>query len=158
MDPEDPRFEHAVAVTLARFKSLAPHLLEDMAQELRIALWQSEVDKPYTVAYRRAMDWWRRYWGRESTGQRGWANREIPFSSFPGRVEGSATSAWASEHDFERMTGILGPRKARVMYLYYAEGMTIYEIAEELGTTWSNVGFIMRRARAKIRRLLESEA
>lgn len=70
LSPNDPRFEKAVHVAVALFWKQLHHNglchadLEDLAQELRIALLREGASYPIVVAKRRAIDWWRDLYGR----------------------------------------------------------------------------------------------
>lgn len=67
LDPEDPRFEHAVQRGLAAFirnPKFQAADMEDLAQEIRIALLERGAPAPVRVAKLAAIDWWRAEYGR----------------------------------------------------------------------------------------------
>lgn len=83
LSPEDPRFNRAVRAGVRMF-SHRNHLcgadLDDLAQEIRIALWQKGGQYPKRVARQRAIDWWRKAFGLEegqSKRNRGHLGREV---------------------------------------------------------------------------------
>lgn len=98
MSPDDPRFERFVVAGMwpfLRSSFLGQQDLEDMAQDVRLVLWQYEGPYRSTVARRAAIDWWRDYWGRARKdgsnrvrhGQlMHWALREMTIESHQGHV------------------------------------------------------------------------
>ncbi len=154
-DPSDPLFEDAVAYARSLFPTLRADLLDDLSQEVRLALWKSgRPEFRLTVAYRAAMDFWRHFWGRGERRRMGQleipvaqiADRAVPIGT--GRRSDADEGAQIGDLD-QVLVDVLGVRDAAMLVLY-VEGHPMHAIAARYGVDESRVSQILRRARRRL--------
>ncbi len=170
LDPSDPRFERAVQRALDGFGSkLNSADRDDMAQEIRIALWRKGGPAPVRVARLAAIDWWRKEWGRARqqkgrSDQRGPRQVELlarwPTDDTPSPLDlvesrepqPDVALLWCMA---QRALAHMGPCRYRNMLLLrYIHDLDMRDIGRSCGVSESRVSQLMPRAHAALLKTL----
>ncbi len=145
-----------VVQKVARLFADSPAEQEDLAQEIRVAIWKSipgfdgnskSATYCYRIALNRAISWQRsRRSYREKVNR--YADHVVP-----------TLSASKPDPRLELVYGAIRTldRAERSLILMYLEGFRYDEIAETLGLTSSNVGVRINRIKTKLSRQLKGK-
>lgn len=185
LPPDDPRFEHAVRRGAASFRLtgwIQDADLEDLEQEIRIALLAKGGPAPVRVAKLAAIDWWRDLYGRRRNGEylesarKGHRRMELLAKNLPlGDGVSAETSDGHTPSAFDNAEATTAPpdvallwvhaqrvlerlqeRDRDLLLLRHVRDMGMKEIGNELGLSEARVSQLLPvaegRARVAMRR------
>lgn len=145
--PSDPRFERAVRVALracAGNRQVSDADREDIAQEVRIAVWLKNGPPPARVAGWAVADWARREWG---TGPNKWGRRSREVLGWQGEPGGPCSGlSPEAQVDLQRALAKLPPEACVMLRLRHLYGMSQREVGLEVGMSESGASRALRRA------------
>ena len=160
LDPSDPAFEKAVKRAV---RGLAPwasvRVAEDVAQEIRIVLWQKGGDFPHQVARRAFLDQIYVLFGRTrdtDTTRRGFLRREL-LEMKPGQHWQHLVADY-KEPDPVAVRSVaaalekLSPKDQKVLRMRYWEDMTGRDIGKEIGRSESTTCRMLELAEQRFRK------
>lgn len=153
LDPSDPRFEKAVHHALKFFPdSVLPWAeREEMAQEIRIALWQRGGGSPYHVARFKAIDCWRHRCGRGSHQRPLQVELEDHLVGEDAPQTPQVEELLELEALIRKLFEVLGTREATSILLYHRDEVPMHQIAVRLGVSEARVCQLLEKSRGRLR-------
>lgn len=166
MDPSDPLFERAVQKMVRKLPaSIAPRIADDVAQEIRLALWRRPCRNPNVLAYSVLIDELRKFLGdkkRILASRQGWGRIE-QLSIAQGVWEDLPGEPWPEPdpHIWRHVHAALerlAPRDRLILHLYFWQDLNNRQISKRLGLSETRTSVLIQDVQERFREAFKALA